>query len=164
MCDFCGPNSTHHTQHCFKLQALNAKVDRIKHQKQIAGNSTNRRQFKSRPRLQTFSSPAISQPALSNLRSTRRPPRSRSTRQARQRDERDNETSETTTKVKVVTWDKERETTSTNQAHAAAFKASATKAEEHAEAIRGARGGNKRKWKGRRDQRGQQDSQRHTSN
>jgi len=45
MCDFCGPNSTHHTQHCFKLQALNAKVDRIKHEKQIAGNSTNRRQF-----------------------------------------------------------------------------------------------------------------------
>jgi len=35
----------------------------------------------------------------------------------------------------VVTWDKERETTSTNQAHAAAFKASATNGEEDAEAI-----------------------------
>ena len=41
---------------------------------------TNRRQLKSRPRLQSFSSSAILQPALSNPRSTRRPPRSRSTR------------------------------------------------------------------------------------
>jgi len=49
----------------------------------------------------------------------------------------EHETTETTTKGKeheVVPRDKERETTTTNQAHVAAFKATATNAEEHAEA------------------------------
>ena len=46
MCNFCGPNSRHATEHCFKLQALHAMVDRIKHEKQIAGNSSQGQDFR----------------------------------------------------------------------------------------------------------------------
>jgi hypothetical protein len=130
MCDFCGPNSRHATDRCYKLQAINAKVDKLKHEKQIAGPSSQGQEFRLSRRQQSRKQPYPAQGARGShqgqgargghqgqgTRDDYHEPRARGSFQGK----RDNR--------------------------------------------RGAYGGNKGKWNGRRDQQGQQDSQRYNHN